>query len=117
MMEYKGYEAQVEYDSDDRAFHGLVVNIADTIHFEGATVDELEQAFRDSVDDYLAFCAERDEEPDKPYSGKFVVRIDPELHRRLAAAAREKGTSLNRYVTQCLSRGLQTRTRSKAARK
>ncbi len=66
MLEYKGYRGRVELDSDARLFHGEVVETRDVITFQGTNVDELEQAFRDSLDDYLEFCAERSEEPDKP---------------------------------------------------
>lgn len=78
MMEYKGYFARVEFDDAD-IFHGEVINLRDVITFEGETVNELKQAFKDSVDDYLSFCAERGEDPEKSYSGKFVVRVEPEL--------------------------------------
>ena len=59
MMEYKGYIGKVELDDDAGILHGEVVNTRDVITFQGRTVEEVRQAFRDSVDDYLAFCAER----------------------------------------------------------
>ena len=58
-------------DADEGAFVGRVAGLRDVVTFEGATFAEVEQAFRDSVDDYLAFCAERGEPPDRPYSGKI----------------------------------------------
>ena len=66
MMEYKGYFAKVEFDDETDIFHGEVINLRDVVTFQGQTVDELHQAFRDSIDDYLEFCAERGEEPEKP---------------------------------------------------
>jgi predicted HicB family RNase H-like nuclease len=66
MIEYKGYLSRVEFDDEANIFHGEVINIRDVITFQGKTVDELRKAFEDSVEDYLAFCAERGEEPDKP---------------------------------------------------
>ena len=63
MMEYKGYLAQVEFDDEASLFHGEVINIRDVITFQGQSVDELRQAFEDSVEDYLEFCAERGEQP------------------------------------------------------
>lgn len=103
-MEYKGYSAKVQFDENANVFHGEVINLRDVVTFEGETVDELRQAFQDSVDDYLEFCAERDEEPEKPYSGKFVVRVEPELHKRLAIEARKRGVSINSLVGEALSK-------------
>ena len=64
-----------------------MINLRDVIVFEGDSVEEVEQAFRESVDDYLAFCAERGEEPEKPYSGKSIVGIPPALHREASLQA------------------------------
>ena len=74
-MKYKGYTGHVEYDDEAKIFHGEVLGIKDVVTFQGTTVDEIEQAFKDSIDDYLAFCAQRGEEPDRPFSGKFNLRI------------------------------------------
>jgi predicted HicB family RNase H-like nuclease len=64
MLKYKGYTGHVEFDDEAGLFHGEVLDLRDVITFQGKSVEELEQAFRDSIDDYLAFCKERDEEPD-----------------------------------------------------
>jgi predicted HicB family RNase H-like nuclease len=110
MMEYKGYFAKVEFDDDANIFHGEVINLRDVITFEGETVNELKGAFHDSVDDYLTFCAERGEEPEKPYSGKFVVRVEPELHKNITIEARKKGKSLNIWVKDAISKALKDST-------
>ena len=102
MMEYKGYFAKVEFDDEANIFHGEVINLRDVITFEGETVHELRKAFSDSVEDYLAFCAERGEDPEKPYSGKFIVRVGPELHKTIAIQARKNGQSLNAWVHDAL---------------
>lgn len=109
-MEYRGYFAKLEFDDEANIFHGEVINLRDVVTFEGETVDELRQAFKDSVDDYLEFCAERGEDPDKPYSGKFVVRVEPELHKSIAIEARKKGTSINSLVSEALSKALEETT-------
>ena len=106
MMEYKGYLGKVEFDDDASLFHGEVINTRDVITFQGKSVAELKKAFRDSVDDYLAFCAERGEEPDKPFSGQFVARVSPELHRRASFAANLAGKSLNSWVSEQLQSAL-----------
>jgi predicted HicB family RNase H-like nuclease len=98
MLEYKGYFGTIE--ADDGVFVGRVVGLRDVITFEGATFTEVEQAFRDSVDDYLAFCAERGEPPDRSYSGKIPLRISPEMHRRAAMRAQAAGMSLNQWIAQ-----------------
>ena len=66
MMTYRGFGAKVEFDYDARVFHGRVINTRDVIFFEGTSVDELTKEFRFSIDDYLAMCAQRGEEPDRP---------------------------------------------------
>ncbi len=106
MMEYKGYFAKVEFDDDANIFHGEVINLRDVITFEGETVNELKEAFQDSVDDYLTFCTERGEDPEKPYSGKFVVRVEPELHKNITIEARKNGKSLNVWIKDALSKAL-----------
>ncbi len=68
MLEHKGYKGQVEFDDEAGIFHGEVLGTRDVITFEGTSVRELKRAFRDSVDDYLGFCAQRGEEPDKPFT-------------------------------------------------
>jgi predicted HicB family RNase H-like nuclease len=103
-MHCKGYEAIVEYDEDAELFHGEIIDMRDVVTFQGRSVDELKQAFSDSVDDYLAFCAERGEEPEKPYSGQFVVRVEPVLHRAVVSAAKRAGISLNKWVARTLER-------------
>ena len=103
MMEHKGYIGLVEFDDEACLFHGEIVNMSDVVTFEGQTVRQLRKAFRDSVEDYLDFCAQRGEAPEKPYSGKFVVRIDPELHKAIATRARIKRKSLNRWVHDVLA--------------
>ena len=105
-MKYKGYEALVSLDDEQGIFHGKVINIRDVITFQGQSVSELKQAFIESVEDYLEFCAQRGEEPEKPFSGRFVVRIDPELHKQIYIKAKQEGKSLNTWVSEKLSSGM-----------
>lgn len=106
IMHHKGYEAVIDFDEEAEIFHGEVVNMRDVITFQGASAAELKQAFADSMDDYLAFCAERGEQPEKPFSGQFVVRADPKLHKALSSAAQRDGVSLNKWVTSALERAV-----------
>ena len=103
MMTYKGYTARVEFDDENMIFHGEVIDIRDVVTFQGDSVAELEQAFHDSVDDYLAMCKERGEAPDKPFSGRFLVRVSPETHRRIHASAKKAGLSINAWLNQNVS--------------
>jgi predicted HicB family RNase H-like nuclease len=102
MMEYKGYIGKVEFDDEAGVFHGEVINTRDVITFQGKSVAELKKAFRESVQDYLACCAARSEQPEKPFSGHFVTRIPPELHRQVNVAANLSGKSLNAWVGEQL---------------
>ncbi|OBQ36644.1 MAG: antitoxin HicB [Anabaena sp. CRKS33] len=105
-MKYKGYESVVEFDDEAEIFHGEIINIRDVVTFQGKSVEELKQAFQDSVDDYLEFCQQRGEEPDKPFSGKFMVRINPQLHKVIALRAKQEGKSLNSWIEQQLSESI-----------
>ena len=104
MMEYKGYAARVEFDDEAEIFHGEVIGIKDVVTFQGITAKEIKKAFRESVDDYLAFCKDRGELPDKPFTGKFVVRISPELHRKIYMSAKLSNESINAWLNEKLDR-------------
>jgi predicted HicB family RNase H-like nuclease len=97
-MKYKGYTGIVEFDEASGLLFGRVIGLRDVITFEGESVAEVIQAFHDSVDVYLEFCAERGESPEKPCSGQFVLRLDPKLHRELTNAAQARKTSLNALI-------------------
>ncbi len=103
MLEYKGYVGTVE--ADEGIFLGRVAGLRDVITFEGASFAEVELAFRDSVDDYLAFCAERGEAPDRPHSGKILLRLSPQVHRRAALRAQAEGVSLNQWIARRIESG------------
>jgi len=101
-MNYKGYSAAVAYEPDDRVFHGRVNDISDVVTFEGTSVDELEAAFRNAVEEYVAFCEERGRVPQRPFSGRFLVRVPPAVHRRVSEAATRAGESMNAWVQKAI---------------
>ncbi len=101
-MKYKGYTGLVELEEGSDVLFGRVIGLRDVITFQGESVAEVTQAFHDSVDDYLEFCAERGESPEKPYSGQFVLRLPPSLHRELANLAQAQSTSLNAFIEDIL---------------
>ena len=102
-MKYKNYEATVKFDEEAEIFYGEVINTRDVITFQGSSVKELKKAFKDSIEDYLEFCRERGEQPDKPFSGNFVLRISPELHHELYKKAKISGKSLNSLIEESLA--------------
>ena len=104
MMKYKGYFGQVVYDDEAKLFHGDVIGLKDVITFQGTTVKELEKAFKDSIDDYLEWCQERDEKPEKTFSGKLHLRITPDLHSPLVQEASLHGLSLNTFIVEKLKK-------------
>jgi predicted HicB family RNase H-like nuclease len=103
MMEYKGYTGRITaFDETQGIIHGEIMDIDDVVTFQGQTAAELVQAFHDSVDDYLAFCAERSEPPARPYSGRLLVRMSPTLHQRASLAAKKARESLNAWVVSAI---------------
>lgn len=106
VMKHKGYTAHVEFDAEDRIFVGHLVGVRDIVGFHGSTVDELEQAFRAVVDDYLVACEQLGQKPNRPVSGKILLRVAPEVHAAAVAAAEAAGQSLNQWATAALQKAV-----------
>jgi predicted HicB family RNase H-like nuclease len=102
VMTYGGYAARVEYDAQDRIFVGHIAGLRDIVGFHGSSVEELEQAFREAVDDYIDACKKLGQSPDKPFSGRLMFRVDPQVHAEVTAAAQLSGVSLNQWAEQAL---------------
>lgn len=102
ILTYKGYIGEIVFDKDAKIFYGRVINIKDTITFQSENATELEKEFQLSIDTYLDFCRELGESPEKPYSGKFVLRLSPDAHRSVALAAQIADQSLNSWASQHL---------------
>ena len=107
-FKHKGYTFKYCIDEENGVLFGEVLGINDVVTFQAETVAGLFREFKASVDDYLEFCEESGVEPKKPYSGKFVVRIEPELHRAAAALADSQGGSLNSFISKCVEDRLQS---------
>ena len=101
-MEHMGYTARVEFDEVDRVFVGHLVGIKDIVGFHGKTVDELEAAFEESVESYIAINKERGRSPQKPYSGRLMLRVPPEVHAAVATTAGARGKSINQWASEVL---------------
>ena len=104
VLEYNGYQAVIVFDPDDEIFVGHLAGIDDIIGFHGTTVKELKAAFHESVDDYVETCRKIGKPPQKPYSGKVMFRIDPQIHAKAALAAQLKGISLNQWAEEVLDK-------------
>lgn len=104
MMKYKSYIARIEYDEEDRIFVGHLAGIKDIVGFHGATVTELEDAFHESVDNYIAISEETGRIAQKPYSGKLMLRVSSDVHAAVATAAQVHGKSINQWASEVLSR-------------
>ena len=103
-MKYKGYTAHIEIDETAGILFGKVLDIKDVITFQGNTVPELEQEFHNSVDDYLEWCAELGEEPDKPFSGNLPFRTTPQRHQQIFLAAKKAGKSINAWMDDVIAK-------------
>lgn len=101
---YEGYAARIEFSAEDDCFVGHIAGIQDVIGFHAETVAELKQAFKESVDDYLKTCAAINKIPQKPYSGKLMLRIPPEIHASVAIAAELSGKSINQWAIEIFDR-------------
>ena len=107
-LNYRGYTAKIEFDPDDNILFGNIIGIRDTVGFHGESVSELKSAFHEAVDFYLESCKKAEREPNKPFSGKFVIRVDSSLHSEIAIAAVHSGKSLNKWVADTLKQVVHT---------
>ena len=101
-MQYKDYSAHIEYSDEDKCFIGHIAGIRDIIGFHGDSVKTLYFAFKEAVDDYIDTCKKENIPPQRPYSGKVMLRITPELHAEIAMKALAQGKSLNQWATEVL---------------
>ena len=106
MLKYKDYSGIVEYDDEGKIFTGEVIGLRDVITFQGRTPEELEQSFCGSIDFYLDMCSEDGRDPDKAYSGRFNLRLSPEMHRHIAEQASQQRVSLNQWISDKLEQAL-----------
>lgn len=103
VVTYKGYSARIEYDDEDGILFGQIAGIRDGVGFHADNVEDLRAAFHEAVDDYIETCARIGKEPQKPYSGKMMFRVSPEVHRKAALAAELSGKSLNQWAEEALA--------------
>ncbi|MCL2501324.1 MAG: type II toxin-antitoxin system HicB family antitoxin [Defluviitaleaceae bacterium] len=102
LMEYKGYYSNPMYSAEDNIFWGKLEGIADSISFEGTTVDEIYTAFIEAVDDYLDICGKNNMVPKVPFPGRLEIEIEPDMHKQLLIYASNRDVSLNQAVEAAL---------------
>lgn len=108
MIEHRGYVGRIDEIGGDGVIYGVVANLSkDHIEFEGTSSEELIRSFRESIDFYLEGCEKDGLDPEKPFSGKFVVRVDPDVHRRLNALSKSRGKSLNAVASEAFEHELE----------
>lgn len=102
-MTYRGYVASMAFDAEDKIIVGRVLDVEDIITFHGESVSEFEANFHAVVDDYIAACESLGSTPEKPASGKLMLRVSPGVHAAALKAAARSGTSLNKWAEEALS--------------
>lgn len=107
-MTYKGYTARIEFDERDGIFVGRILGLRAIISFHGETVTELRANLETAIDDYLDDCAAQGISPDKPASGKIMLRVPPEVHGAALVAAQASGKSLNQWAVEVLRNAAHT---------
>lgn len=110
VMTYKGYAARVEFDAADELFVGHLAGLNDVVGFHSETTAGLKNAFHDAVDDYIATCEKAGKPAEKPYSGKMMLRVAPEVHARAALAAQLSGKSMNQWGEEVILAAAQAAT-------
>ena len=106
-MTCEGHTARIEYDDADGIFTGRIIGISDRVGFHADTVRGLRAAFREAVEDYLDTCAGIGKEPQESFSGEILLRISPDIHRRVALAAERSGGDLDRWIEDALNRAVE----------
>ena len=107
-LKYKGYIGSVGFSEADQVFFGKVEGIDGLINFEGGSVQELTDSFHEAIDDYLAYCEAEGIEPRKSYSGTLNIRIDPQIHSKIAELATEAGVTINAFINLALEREVES---------
>jgi len=107
ILTYKGFIGSVNYSADDHIFFGKIEGINDLVTFEGASVDELENAFQEMLNLHIEDCRREGKTVEKSYKGSFNVRISQELHKKAAQTAKAKGITLNQFVKKAISREME----------
>jgi predicted HicB family RNase H-like nuclease len=103
-IKYRGYTARIDYDAGDRIFVGRVLGMSEQLIFHGASVEELHADFEFAINHYLSECEKEGRSPEKPASGKLLLRLSPEVHAAATVAAASAGKSLNQWLADAVEK-------------
>lgn len=105
-LKYKNFIGSVNFSEEDDVFFGKIEGVNALVTFEGQTVDELKEAFKKAVSDYLELCSKKGINPHKTFSGVLNIRLTPEMHRRASIMATQRGTTLNGFIKKAVEKEL-----------
>lgn len=108
LIEYRGFYGVVHFSSEDGCLYGKIVGVNDLVTFEGQSVSEIEQAFKDAVVDYISLCKEVGKKPLRSVKGSFNVRLDPETHLKALIKAEVEGYSLNKLIKHAVEKEVES---------
>ena len=103
-IEYNGYIGTIEYSQEDKCFFGKLDMINDLVTFEATNANDLEENFKNAVDEYIETCKQLGREPQKAFKGVFNVRTGSELHMAAVRNALKMGISLNSYIKSLIEK-------------
>ena len=103
VLKYKGYNGTVEYDSEDDLLIGHIIGINDSINYHGASIEEIKASFIDAVENYISLCEKIGKVPEKEYSGRFTIRIDPNCHKKIALIAETQKISIGKVIEDAVA--------------
>lgn len=106
-LTYNGFLGVFNYIEDEDILHGKIEGITDLVTFEGASIKEVKEAFREAVDDYIEICKEVKKEPLKSFKGSFNVRLTPQLHTQVFFEAKRQNMNINQFVKKALQTTIQ----------
>ena len=107
VLEYNGFIGSVDFSIEDHVLFGSLLYINDLVTYEGETIQELEEAFKEAVEEYIELCKECDKEPEKPFKGVFNVRVSPEIHKKAVFEAEKRGVTLNQFVGEAIRKSIE----------
>lgn len=107
VLEYNGFIGSVDFSLEDQILFGSLLHINDLVTYEGETIQELEKAFQEAVEEYIELCKECDKEPEKPFKGVFNVRVSPETHKKAVFEAEKRGMTLNQFVGEAIQKSIE----------